>query len=172
MHMPKNCSADVQKVVNYIDDLVAGGDERLITTIKEFFSLGDVDSTADFLLFRKCLVTCRLPLSEIPWKVHAPLLEWQSLDVESVGVSNFFQFCDALEVRGNEIAGPNGFGLQNAMQAWAEYFASSGLLASYTEDSEEDLTPTPSESYDGATWDWLVWVFCLFPHRGLMFTFD
>lgn len=169
--MPKNCSADVQRVVNYIDDLVAGGDERLITTIKEFFSLGDVDSTADFLLFCKYFLVSEVAASHFLPKVHAPLLEWQSLDVESVGVSNFFQFCDALEVRGSEIAGPDGYGLQNAMQAWAEYFASSGLLASYTEDSEEDLTPTPTEeNYDGATWDWLVWVSFSSP-QSLILTF-
>ncbi|KAI6044408.1 hypothetical protein EDC04DRAFT_2642407 [Pisolithus marmoratus] len=36
----------------------------------------------------------------------------------------FFQFCDALEVKNGQIAGPGGWGLENAIQAWGGFWNS------------------------------------------------
>jgi hypothetical protein len=41
--MPKNCSQDVTRVVNYIDSVYAAGDEKQIQTLKDMFGLGDLE---------------------------------------------------------------------------------------------------------------------------------
>lgn len=38
---------------------------------------------------------------------------------------DFYHFCDVLEVKNGVSAGPSGWGLDNALQAWGNYWKSS-----------------------------------------------
>ena len=51
------------------------------------------------------------------------LWEWQNLTPSSGG-GTFFEFCDALEVKNGVSAGPTGWGLDHALQAWGNYWTS------------------------------------------------
>lgn len=53
--------------------------------------------------------------------VRNNLWDWQSLSPSSGG-GTFFEFCDALEVKNGVSAGPRGWGLQHALQAWGKYW--------------------------------------------------
>ena len=52
------------------------------------------------------------------------LWAWQNLQPTMGGNSLFYQFCDALEVEGGISAGPMGWVLSNALDAWAKYWNS------------------------------------------------
>ena len=71
-------------------------------------------------------------MSLLRWVVHTRveadlgavrniLWEWQNLTPSSGG-GTFFEFCDALEVKNGVSAGPRGWGLDHALQAWATYW--------------------------------------------------
>jgi hypothetical protein len=46
--MPKNCSRDVSRVVNYIDKVNKSGSEKQVQQLKELFGLGDIEHFDDF----------------------------------------------------------------------------------------------------------------------------
>ena len=52
------------------------------------------------------------------------LWDWQSLSPTSGPGSQFFDFCDALEVKNGLSAGSDGWGLDNALSAWGAYWKS------------------------------------------------
>jgi hypothetical protein len=52
--------------------------------------------------------------------VRNQLWTWQELSPHSGGAI-FFDFCDALEVKNGISAGPNGWGLDHALDAWGNY---------------------------------------------------
>jgi hypothetical protein len=54
------------------------------------------------------------------WTVRNQLWSWQSLTPASGG-GEFFEFCNALEVKDGVAAGPSGWGLQHALDAWGAY---------------------------------------------------
>lgn len=41
--MPKNCSKDVESVVNYIDSVYASRNEKKIQELQDMFGLGDLE---------------------------------------------------------------------------------------------------------------------------------
>ena len=47
-HMPKNCSADVQRVIAHVDAVAASGDEEQMRVVKDIFGLGPVKHFDDF----------------------------------------------------------------------------------------------------------------------------
>ena len=53
------------------------------------------------------------------------LWDWQSLSPTSGPGSQFFDFCDALEVKDGVSAGSDGWGLDHALSAWGAYWKSS-----------------------------------------------
>lgn len=53
--------------------------------------------------------------------------DWQTLDVDSPRGSGFFEFCDALEVQGGEVAPASGWGARTAIEAWARYYRTTYL---------------------------------------------
>ena len=55
------------------------------------------------------------------WTVRNNLWDWQSLSPTSGG-GLFFDFCDALEVKNGVSAGPQGWGLEHALEAWGSYW--------------------------------------------------
>ena len=46
--MPKNCSKDVSRVVNYIDKINQSGSDKQVQQLKEMFGLGDIEHFDDF----------------------------------------------------------------------------------------------------------------------------
>ena len=54
-------------------------------------------------------------------EVRNNLWDWQSLSPTSGG-GVFFEFCDALEVENGTSAGPEGFGLDHALEAWGSFW--------------------------------------------------
>lgn len=61
------------------------------------------------------------------------LWDWQSLQPNSGPGQDFFQFCDALEVKDGVSAGPEGRGLDHAIKAWGAHWKS-GYLANLCDD--------------------------------------
>ena len=54
--------------------------------------------------------------------VRANLWDWQSLSPDSGPGQQFFEFCDALEVKNGVSAPASGWGLDHALQAWGNYW--------------------------------------------------
>ena len=54
--------------------------------------------------------------------VRNNLWDWQSLSPDSGPNQQFFQFCDALEVKNGVSASASGWGLDHALQAWGNYW--------------------------------------------------
>ncbi|KAG2071058.1 peptidase S28 [Suillus decipiens] len=102
-HMPKNCSSDVQAVIAYLDKMYVAKDTAGIQTLQEAFSLGGLKHVGDFAT----------ALEENLW-------DWQ--DLQPAGGSKFYEFCDALEVKDGVNAGPDGWGLDNAIKSWGNYW--------------------------------------------------
>lgn len=50
------------------------------------------------------------------------LFDWQGLEPYVGPGAMFFQFCDALEVKDGVIAGPGGWGLENAIYSWGNFW--------------------------------------------------
>ncbi|CAK7205803.1 hypothetical protein SEUCBS139899_008582 [Sporothrix eucalyptigena] len=128
--LPKNCSADVQLVVKYIDDVLSKGTADDVQKLKNKFGLGSLvhnDDFADVL-------------------ANGPSL-WQEHDFYS-GYSSIFQFCDYIE---NAIAGAfnssctpetapseSGVGLKKALNGYAKW-TQDILLPGYCESLGSDF---------------------------------
>ncbi|OJA14041.1 hypothetical protein AZE42_12146 [Rhizopogon vesiculosus] len=148
-YMPQNCSSDVQAVIAYLDGMYAVNDTAGIQTLKENFGLGDVEHVDDFA---DALVE--------------NLYDWQSLQPDVGPGAMFFDFCDALEVKDGISAGPGGWGLENAIYAWGNFWNTTYYdYVCGDEDAETCFgTYDTSESYwtdttvnnAGRSWYWMV----------------
>lgn len=78
--MPKNCSKDVSLVIDYMDDVLNNGSKKEVTALKAKFGLQSVEHNDDFMAV----------LENGPWL-------WQSNRFYTY-YSDFYQFCDAIEV--------------------------------------------------------------------------
>jgi len=54
--------------------------------------------------------------------VQYNLFDWQSLQPDVGPGAMFFEFCDALEVKDGVSAGPEGWGLDNAIYSWGNFW--------------------------------------------------
>lgn len=54
--------------------------------------------------------------------VKSPIYKWQDLQPSAGPHSEFFDFCDALEVKDGVSASARGWGLDHALAAWANHF--------------------------------------------------
>ncbi|KIM46447.1 hypothetical protein M413DRAFT_314906 [Hebeloma cylindrosporum] len=150
LNMPSNCSADVQAVISHIDTTFRGKNTTAIQTIKENFGLGAMSH-----------------LDDVAGALRNNLWDWQSLQITSGAGSQFYRFCDALEVKDGQQAPANGWGLDHALAAWGNYWRTtylSGLCG--TTDVETCLgTYNPSLKYwtdtsiDNAARSWF-WIVC------------
>lgn len=148
-YMPQNCSADVQSVIAYLDGLYAANDTQGLQDLKSTFGLGGLSHIDDFAN-----------------ALEGTLFEWQSLQPDTGPGAMFFQFCDALEVKNGQIAGPEGWGLQNAIQAWGGFWNSTFYqYVCGNTDAETCLgTYNASQSYwtstavnnNARSWTWMV----------------
>ncbi|KAG1790715.1 peptidase S28 [Suillus plorans] len=104
-YMPQNCSSDVEAVITYLDGMYVANNTAGIQTLKEAFGLGDVVHVDDFA-------------SALQYN----LFDWQSLQPDVGPGAMFFDFCDALEVKDGVSAGPEGWGLENAIYSWGNFW--------------------------------------------------
>ena len=104
--MPENCSADVEAVISYMDTTFTSGNTEEIDSIKELFNMTDMTHLDDFA-----------------GALRNNLWDWQSLQPDVGPDAQFFQFCDALEVKDGVSAGSDGWGLEHALNAWGTYWA-------------------------------------------------
>ncbi|KAH9858662.1 peptidase S28 [Lenzites betulinus] len=102
--MAPNCSADVQAVIAHIDEVFTFGSKQEINNIKAMFNMSALTH-----------------LDDAAGALRNNLWDWQSLSPSSNG-GLFFEFCDALEVKNGVSAGPNGWGVEHALQAWAAHW--------------------------------------------------
>ena len=119
--MPKNCSADLSRVVNYMDGILTNGTASQKTALKAKFGLAAVEHDDDFVA----------AIENGPWL-------WQSNSF-TTNYSGFFQFCDFIEnvaaagnFSNNTIPGPEGVGLTKALNGYASW-TQSQLLPGYCE---------------------------------------
>lgn len=109
--MPANCSSDVTKVIDYIDNVLLSNDTAAITTLKTKFALAGVEHNDDFASV----------LQNGPW-------EWQSNQFYT-GYSDFYFFCDSVENVGElfpnatTIPGAEGVGLDKALDGYAQWIS-------------------------------------------------
>jgi hypothetical protein len=64
-------------------------------------------------------ISCLTLLGSI---VQYNLWDWQLLDLDLGPGLMFYQFCDALEVKDGVNAGPDGWGLENAITSWGNFW--------------------------------------------------
>ncbi|KAG1734459.1 peptidase S28 [Suillus paluster] len=104
-YMPRNCSSDVEAVIAHLDRMYVVNDTAGIQTLKEAFGLGGLVHVDDFA-----------------YALQYNLFEWQALQPHADPGTLFFDFCDALEVKDGVNAGPEGWGLENAIYSWGKFW--------------------------------------------------
>ncbi|KAG0694878.1 peptidase S28 [Suillus ampliporus] len=148
-YMPQNCSSDVEAVIAHLDDMYAANDTAGIQTLKEAFGVGDVVHVDDFAT-----------------ALQYNLFDWQDLQPDVGPGAMFFEFCDALEVKDGVNAGPEGWGLENAIYSWGNFWNTTYYsdVCGY-QDAETCLgTYDTSQSYwtnttvnnSNRSWFWMV----------------
>ncbi|KAI0048182.1 peptidase S28 [Auriscalpium vulgare] len=150
LHMPQNCSLDVQAAIARFDSILTGKNQTAISALKASFGLEDLAHPEDFAVALK-----------------NNLWAWQFLGPSSGDdASVFYDFCDALEVVDGANAGPNGRGGEYALAAWGKYWTdgyytslcgdmdAETCLGSYNA-SDTYFTSTAIDNYD-RSWMWIV----------------
>lgn len=61
-------------------------------------------------------------LDDVAAALRNNLWDWQALSPTTGPHSAFFNFCDALEVKNGKNAPTTGWGLQNALTSWGNYW--------------------------------------------------
>jgi len=122
--MPKNCSADVQAVIAYIDKVFKGTDLKAIDEIKANFNLTALTHLDDVAGARTSRFIWAIDLTILKPRltVRNNLWDWQALQTDSGPNTAFTRFCDALEVKDGKVAGPGGWGVAHALQAWGRFW--------------------------------------------------
>ncbi|KAG1737102.1 peptidase S28 [Suillus paluster] len=148
-YMPKNCSSDVEAVIAHLDKMHAAHDTSGIQTLKEAFGLGSLTHVDDFAA-----------------ALQYNLFNWQDLQPFSGRGALFFQFCDALEVKDGVVAGPEGWGLENAISSWGNFWNTTYYNHVCNNQDAEDCIGTydTSQSYwtnvtvnnVNRSWFWMV----------------
>ncbi|KAH9839143.1 peptidase S28 [Rhodofomes roseus] len=148
-HMPQNCSADVQAVIAHIDSVFDSTNYTAIDEIKTMFNMNLTN------------------LDDFASALQNPMWDWQSLDVSpNLTDPRFYEFCDALEVKDNETAPESGWGLDHALNTWADYWTTTYLPELCGDEDIESCAGTynPNSSLyttiavDNAarSWNWIV----------------
>jgi len=102
-NMPANCSADIQQVIGHIDSKGTYGTEYEKKLLKSKFGMPNVTHYDDFA-----------------GTLRNQLGVWQDITPVN-GREGFNAFCDALEVKDGVAAGPSGWGLEHALDAWGAF---------------------------------------------------
>jgi len=146
-YMPQNCSSDVEAVIAYLDGVFTIGTPEEQDAMKTLFGM-NLSHPDDFT-----------------GSLRNNLWDWQSLQ-PYVGYAQFFEFCDALEVKDGVSAPATGWGLEHALNAWGTYWATTYYpLICGDLDAETCLgSYDPTQSYytdisvdnSGRSWEWFV----------------
>jgi len=148
--MPANCSADIERVISHIDQVFTSSDKKAIQSIKDSFGIGDVTH-----------------LDDAAGSLRNNLWDWQGLSLTSGPGAQFFNFCDALEVKNGVNAPAAGWGLDHALDAWSSYWSTTYLALICGDDDAEDCLGTyntsqafwTDTSIDNADRSWM-WIVC------------
>ncbi|KAI1192412.1 serine carboxypeptidase S28-domain-containing protein [Nemania serpens] len=113
---PKNCSADVNTVIEYVDSVLLHGSSREKAQLKAKFKLGGLQD-ADFAS----------AIENGPWT-------WQSgqfYSTTTLGYTPFYRFCDYVENvwpgSKNKVPSARGVGLSKALDGYAKWFTETYL---------------------------------------------
>ncbi|KAF9554962.1 hypothetical protein CPC08DRAFT_712435 [Agrocybe pediades] len=153
VNMPKNCSADVGRVIDHLDSLIAAGNFTAVSELQSVFQLTRAGPLSNFLAW-----------------MSVALREWRSLTVTTSRMSLFYPFCDSLEVKDDgEIAPEDGWGLDQAIAGWAKFHRESSVLAAINGnqvDSETaaadsdtvdgELSTQEDKAHSDMSWYWMV----------------
>ncbi|KAJ6551802.1 serine carboxypeptidase S28-domain-containing protein [Mycena capillaripes] len=149
LFMPANCSADIERVISHIDQVFTGSDKKAIQAIKDSFGMGDVTH-----------------LDDVAGSLRNNLWDWQGLSLSIGPGAQFFDFCDALEVKNGVNAPAGGWGLDHALSAWSSYWTTTYLSLLCGDDDAEDCLGSynTSQSFwtdttidnSGRSWFWIV----------------
>ncbi|KAJ7228229.1 serine carboxypeptidase S28-domain-containing protein, partial [Mycena pura] len=150
LFMPANCSADVERVITHIDQVLSGSDKQAIQSIKDSFGMGDVTH-----------------LDDVAGSLRNNLFDWQELLLSDGPGAQFFNFCDALEVKNGVNAPATGWGLDHALSAWSSYWTTTYLALLCGDDDAEDCLGSynasqpfwTDTSIDNAVRSWF-WIVC------------
>ncbi|OTA06942.1 alpha/beta hydrolase [Trichoderma parareesei] len=114
--MPQNCTADYARIVQYIDGVLLGHNQKAKDELKASFNLGDVEHDDDFAA-----------------ALVSGLYTWQSV-LFSDGYSATNRMCDYVENQwpGSTAPAPgkNGVGLTKALAGYAKWFTTLSLPGS------------------------------------------
>ncbi|KAF8806322.1 hypothetical protein BYT27DRAFT_6649057 [Phlegmacium glaucopus] len=149
-NMPANCSADVQAVIAHVDETFTKNNATAIQALKESFHMGNV-----------------VHLDDVAGALRNNLWDWQSLQVTSGPGAQFFNFCDALEVKDGVQAPSTGWGLDHALNAWGSYWRDFYFTHICGTSSEDDCIGTyntslafwTDTSINNSERSWL-WIIC------------
>ncbi|PNY21899.1 Thymus-specific serine protease [Tolypocladium capitatum] len=107
MAMPRNCTADMKRIIAHVDDVLINGEDKERQQLKTLFGFGDLEHDDDFA----SALTTGLGL-------------WQGTQFYS-GYTSLNQMCDYIENQwpgSNRTApGPYGVGVHNATQGFAKW---------------------------------------------------
>ncbi|KAL6309641.1 peptidase S28 [Sparassis latifolia] len=147
-YMPQNCSADVEAVIAYLDTVFTTGTTEEQDAMKTLFNMS-LSHPDDFT-----------------GALRNNLWDWQSLQPYVGPGAQFFEFCDALEVKDGVNAPAQGWGLEHALNAWGTYWADTYYyLICGDYDAETCLgSYDPTQSYytdieindSSRSWEWIV----------------
>ncbi|KIY62976.1 peptidase S28 [Cylindrobasidium torrendii FP15055 ss-10] len=148
-NMPANCSADVQAVVTYLDEVSSSSDVTAQEALRSKFGMADYDN--------------HYLAEALRWD----LWEWQNIQpTAGYDGTTFWKFCDALEWKEEEgvAADPGGWGLEHAVNAWGTWFQGKyfkPLPAPYSNIASELFKPELKRADipvddSGRSWTWLT----------------
>ena len=128
--MPKNCSKDVNLVIDYMDNILLNGTAQQQHDLKAKFGLETVEHNDDFMA----------ALENGPWL-------WQGNQFYQT--TGFYEWCDYVEnsvnASSSTVAGPNGVGLEKALQGYADWTKNvfvPGYCAGYGYEEWQDTNST------------------------------
>ncbi|KAK7053371.1 hypothetical protein VNI00_003997 [Paramarasmius palmivorus] len=147
-NMPQNCSADIQRVIEFVDETFANGTQTQIREVKANFGLQGLEFADD-----------------VVGALRNPIWDWQMLQPYRSD-RTFFEFCDALEVKDGVTATSSGWGLTHAYEAMGLYFrqfylrdlcgSSSPSMCLNTHDNTLFYWTDPSLDNESRSWLWMV----------------
>jgi hypothetical protein len=148
-NMAKNCSADVQAVIERVDRVILSKNATAINALKANWGLEKMTHADDFA-----------------GALRNNLWDWQSLQPTSGADTKFRKFCDALEVKDGVSAPASGWGVDHALAAWGAHWRN-GYLSTLCGDADAETclgtynassTFYTDESIDNSwrSWNWIV----------------
>ncbi|KAI2634610.1 serine carboxypeptidase S28-domain-containing protein [Xylaria nigripes] len=113
---PKNCSTDLNNVINYVDNILLHGNVTEKNQLKAQFKLDGLED-ADF----------GAAIENGPWTFQSGQFFSESIS----GFNPYFQFCDYVENvwpgSTNKVPDAQGVGLQKALSGYAKWFTEASL---------------------------------------------